>query len=236
MNYEDWAQQLDEGLAMKEIQRMDKKTNRKKELAGKLEKAQKQNATKPLSASPEVIQARKNRKAKEANATPRLSASPDVQKARDKRLKSAPADKAADIVRNKTQTNKTPDDKGERAFQGVMKKIKRRKRNEQLARGKANRKDREDKASALSTANKKPGFGSGVKSSLGGDLIRRGDDAESITKRKEARNKMGKSVGDFMKKAPGRVVGTALKTKTSFNTGTSDSQDLSGPKKGVYNG
>ena len=239
---------VSEGLAMKEIQRMDKKTTRKKDLASKLEKSQKVNATKPLSASPDVIQARKNRKAREANATPRLSASPDVQKARDKRIMSSqsrtapkigskPADKAAEIVRNKTQTNnpaKTPDDNvagaaerlkkkqnDDKSYKNVMRKIRQRKNNEKIAKIKAQRSD---------------GFGSGLKSSLGGDIANRKTDAESIKKKKEARNKLGKSVGDFMKKAPGRVIGGALKTNTSNTGGTTNSQDLAGPKRDVYNG
>lgn len=134
----------------------------------------------------------------------------------------------------KNNPAKTPDDnvagaadrlkkKGDddKSYKNVMKKIRQRKNNEKIAKIKAQRSD---------------GFGAGLKSSLGGDVWNRKTDAESIKKKKDARNKAGQSVGNFMKKAPGRLARTILSDKSSTKADTSDSQDLSGPKKGVYNG
>lgn len=81
-------------------------------------------------------------------------------------------------------------------------------------------------------AKKKPGFTSGLASSLGGDSFRKGNDADSITKRKEARNKLGKSIGNYVKSVPGKA------TKDTIKSGgaTSSSSTMEGPKRGVYNG
>ena len=250
MNYEDWKQQLNEaeGFGGKTTPdnnpRKSANAAAKKVLPGKGGALTKSSSMDRLQA---IARARRNERLSKGgkgnegssgshfdnkNSSAITKTKPTPSKPKDVMTGTRPDDREPKPYRNNPA--KTPDDNvagaaerlkkkqnDDKSYKNVMKKIRQRKNNEKIAKIKAQRSD---------------GFGAGLKSSLGGDIANRKTDAESIQKKRDAQNKLGRSVGDFMKKAPGRVIGGALKAKTSNTGGTSSSQDLAGPKKGVYNG
>ena len=256
MNYEDWAQQLDErvnspaGRARLAKQAAQNQQNRQVK-TDKVEKNQQERARAVAAAKAVEAKVRRdsgqdNQRVKPAAGNPRTR--PTTPTPTPKAEPKA-ATKIVDTFRNNPA--KTPDDnvagaaerlkksKDDNNFKRVMQNMRNKKRMDKISDIKSSRRKAEREKSELAAANKKPGFGSGVKSSLGGDVFHRGQDAESIKKKKEARNKLGRSVGDFMKKAPGRALGAAknlVGQNTSNTGGTTNSQDLAGPKTGVYNG
>lgn len=238
--------QLDEG-AQEEARR------RKQMRDGRLPKGGINATTKPsvtpketpaLSASPDVDAARRRRKAREANATPALSASPDVQKARDKRnmknqvrkapsISSKPADKASDFIRHKNNPAKTPDDNVAGAADKLKAKRAEREAGESKPAPQSGPQSRPSaSASASVSAKKKPGIGSGLKSSMGGDIFSKDD-----KQRSKAREKLGQSAGKAVRSAPGKLFKSISKSQTTQDgPGESSSGSIDAPKRGVYNG
>lgn len=231
MNYEEWKLQLDERASSPAgRERLDKQAAQNKQ-----NRQNKRNrAIVPTNKNAEQDRLKTIQKSRESARLMRGMKGPGGSTGSHFSEPKA-AQKVTDAVRNnptKTSNNKEKQKqtKGEKSYNRVMKRIRRNKRMDKIA-------DLKDRKAASQT----PGFRSTLASKLGGDHVAglgsgKANDAENIRKRRAARAQMGQNVGNFLKKAPGRALSVFNQKTNTSSAGTSQSQNLSGPKRGVYNG
>ena len=200
-------------------------------------------AAKGPALNPDVAEARRRRKQLEdikSRETKGSSASPEVTKARAARKQrevkkevESQAKRAPSIAPKKqSKVVPTPD---KTPVSKPANKVKPPKPSEA---------DKEEAKyqKKLAAAKSSGGFGSGLKSSLGGDVFMNTKDKKTgkvdprkLEARKAAQRAAGKKFGNFVKSVPGKVVGSVLGSDTSPEVKTAQSGDLKGAKRGIYN-